>query len=610
MGKEVVDMGKDVSFSDYAFCENCKSFNGGRCVIRKEAVAARGTCAMFDIDQKKFEKNVDAANRKMEKQPRKPKKAEEGSDEGVIRTSCAVWDKEFMIAEQIYDGKKSMFAVYDMASDMVTYVPEVEFDGTVYLPQVGEEIAKGAILLPSAAEEYGSDEELDKEILDFINKWLDIPEEFRMFALWNIKRSWVFDRFHTLNYFRFLGDTGLGKTRGLDTLGSLHYKPIMTSGATTSAPVFRIIDKWRGTMIFDEGDFKKTDESDDIVKTINLGYEKGKFIMRCDQNDATKIMFFDPFCPKVIATRKPFEDKAVESRCMTVQMTASKRKDIPLNVNESFVKGALQLRNKLLMWRFRNFFNIDPDFRPDIDFSNLEPRVQQIMGSYLAMFGRDQASMEKFRLFMVKYQENLINERANSWQGQIVCAIHDLLEEGERHIAAQDIIDKGQMVSDFNKPLNPRALTNTLRELGFGPAITKRLPDGKTKRCLPLDQDHLNGLFARYGVTVVTVVTGTGAIFAIYEIKSGKPPEGESVTVGGAPTRDRNNRNIVTEYISENLPENDLSGHFSVPGYQEIDKIYQPCESCAGTPCEYERLMDGKLFCQVCAKTSAANPAR
>ena len=57
-------------------------------------------------------------------------------------------------------------------------------------------------------------------------------------------------------------------TRFLDTLGYLHYKPIATSGATTSAPVFRIIDKWKGTLIMDEADFQKSDEAQDIIKII------------------------------------------------------------------------------------------------------------------------------------------------------------------------------------------------------------------------------------------------------------------------------------------------------------------------------------------------------
>jgi len=239
--------------------------------------------------------------------------------------------------------------------------------------------------------------------------------EWCVFALWNVKRSWVYEKFHTINYLRAQGDTGMGKTRFLDTLGQIHYKPINTSGATTSAPVFRIIDKWKGTLVMDEADFQKSDESQDIIKIINMGYEKGKFVMRCDQNDSRSIDFFDPFCPKILATRKSFEDKAVESRCFTLVMTGTK-KEIPFNLNKLFHQTTQTLRNKLLMWRFKNFDKINPDDKYDFDFSDLEPRVKQIVSSFISLF-RDEGQMKKFRTFIVEYQKQLIMERQSSLTG-------------------------------------------------------------------------------------------------------------------------------------------------------------------------------------------------
>ena len=73
-------------------------------------------------------------------------------------------------------------------------------------------VTNGTLITPEKAEEYETDEQLDNEILDFIGKWLDIPDDIKQFALWNIKRSWVYEKFNTLNYLRALGDTGVGKT--------------------------------------------------------------------------------------------------------------------------------------------------------------------------------------------------------------------------------------------------------------------------------------------------------------------------------------------------------------------------------------------------------------
>jgi len=63
--------------------------------------------------------------------------------------------------------------------------------------------------------------------------------------------------------------------------------------------------------------------------------------------------------PKNLATRKPYTDKATESRCITEVMKGTTREDIPVNLDDDFFIEAEGLRNKLLMWRFKNYYKID-----------------------------------------------------------------------------------------------------------------------------------------------------------------------------------------------------------------------------------------------------------
>lgn len=422
-------------------------------------------------------------------------------------TSLHINEEKGLIVEQVYNNK-SLFAVYNNKTNKVTYQESITDDGLIYYPLFGEEIDKKAILLPTEAKDYGSEEQLDEGIRTFIKTWLDIPEDVLQFAIWNIKRSWVYERFHTLNYLRALGDTGQGKSRFLDTLGILHYKPIQTSGATTAAPVFRIIDKWRGTLIMDEADFKLSDEAQDIIKIINQGYERGKHIMRCDMEDKNKIRFFDPFCPKILATRKSFYDKAVESRCITHIMTGTFNKEIPVNLNKYFFEEAQKLRNKLLMWRFQNYFKIDPTMEIDFDIEDFEPRVLQIVSSFISLFANDDIKKKEFKEFIRKYQDDLIYERQNSYEGEIVGAIYSLIEKLQLDISASDIIEEAKF------DVKPRAIVTKLKSLGFGKSISKRV-EGKIKRCIPLEVLILEILFKRYGydVTVVTVLRGKEKIY-------------------------------------------------------------------------------------------------
>src|SRR5260370_6524027 len=153
------------------------------------------------------------------------------------------------------------------------------------------------------------------------------------------------------------GDPGCGKTRFLLTVGWLCYKPIFASGASTVSPLFRILDAFRGTLIIDEGDFRLSDERAEIVKILNNGNSKGFPVLRTEASSQRE---FDPrayavFGPKLVAMRGYFEDRALESRCLTEEMGQSRlRHDIPINLTAEHTEAALHIRNKLLLFRFRN----------------------------------------------------------------------------------------------------------------------------------------------------------------------------------------------------------------------------------------------------------------
>jgi len=164
-----------------------------------------------------------------------------------------------------------------------------------------------------------------------------------------------------LPYLRLRGDPGSGKTRFLLTVGSLCYKPIFTRGASTVSPLFRILDAFRGSLIIDEGDFRLSDERAEIVKILNNGNARGFPVLR---TEVSRQREFDPrayavFGPKLVATRGYFEDRALESRCLTEEMGQSRlREDIPINLTSAHKEEALGLRNKLLLFPFRKLLVI------------------------------------------------------------------------------------------------------------------------------------------------------------------------------------------------------------------------------------------------------------
>src|SRR5450759_4306582 len=103
-------------------------------------------------------------------------------------------------------------------------------------------IRNDVVLFPSEPEEYGSEEQLMGEIQTFVHRYVDLSSLFEKTASYYVLLSWVYDGFNELPYLRVRGDPGSGKTRFLLTVGSLCYKPIFASGASTVSPIFRILD--------------------------------------------------------------------------------------------------------------------------------------------------------------------------------------------------------------------------------------------------------------------------------------------------------------------------------------------------------------------------------
>lgn len=518
--------------------------------------------------------------------------------EDINEISRIVDDENQIIVEQVYDEKNGCrFCVYNHNDKSIKYEKNYTHNGVKYFPIVGEELIKKAVLLPSEAIDYIDNITLDKEIYSYANKWLDAPQEVMKFGLWNVKVSYVYENFHTLNYLRVQGDTGTGKTRYLDVWGHIHYKPIMTTGTTTPAPLFRIIDKWRGTVVMDEADLRKSDESEQIIKILNNGFERGKFIMRCGQDDATKLEFFDPFSPKILSTRRSFTDKATESRCITHISSVTERKDIALNLNRDFFNEALTLRNKLLMWRFHNYFEIDES--ADFDLGDVEPRVKQIVGSYISLFSTDEEQMNNFKEYINNYQQELITERQSSFDGSIVGAIHSLLSKGVVDFDSKDIIIEGEFTDRNGKQMQPRSLTSLLKSLGFKKSEPKKV-NGKTKRCIPLDQSHIDKIMKRYGyeVTVVTVVTETSD----KKTSTINQPKKDTLLGWGDVSENRDNRNSVTKKPvlsvkgSENVHEGTTVTTVTTVTEKDDTEFTENEYKLAGYESkeEYEEMLNGK----------------
>jgi hypothetical protein len=299
-------------------------------------------------------------------------------------------------------------------------------------------------------------------------------------------------------YLRAIGDFGSGKSRLLHTVGSLAYKPIFMAGATTVSPIFRILDESKGTLVLDEADFGQSDMTSDIVKVLNTGYQRGTPVLRSEGKGTFEIKTFEVFGPKIVATRETFKDKALESRFLVEDMgSSSLRSDIPRTLDESFYKQAQQIRNKLLMWRFDNYFK--PLEKREEIITGIHPRLNQIVVPLLTII-KDQTIRERLKQFIIQYNNELVTDRGMSWESDIVYAV---LRLEHQHKATEPTVK--DITTELNKETDIDDDMLQPRKVGWYLRAKLQLKTEKTRKGFVLNikrnRKRLDMWKERYGIT-------------------------------------------------------------------------------------------------------------
>ena len=420
----------------------------------------------------------------------------------IYKTSFDTGD---CIHEMVHDKKKgtTSFVCCDKDNKIRIYIEKINHGKMEYIPLPATHmlVSKGVVLFPSEVSEYGDEKELLGEIRAFIHRYVDISEEFEQIASYYVLLTWIYDKFHELPYLRAMGDYGSGKSRLIKTVGSLCYKPIFTGGATTPSPLFRIIDQTGGTLILDEADFAKSDMTSEIVKILNAGYQKGTPVLRAEGKGTFEVKAYEVFCPKIVATRETFSDRALESRFLVEEMGKSVlRADIPKDTRDEFEIEAIAIRNKLLKWRFDNYFKVM--IKKDITIPGIHPRLNQIVLPLLSIIN-DREAEENLIKFIIKYNDDLVADRGLSRESDIVYAIFKLEHDNFNvsRFTVKDIADEvNELIGNGNneEKIQPR-------KMGWYLRMKLQLKTVKTRKGFILNvnqnKQKLEFWKERYGIT-------------------------------------------------------------------------------------------------------------
>jgi len=299
----------------------------------------------------------------------------------------------------------------------------------VFVPVPDEMVRRGIVLLPSKVGELRDEDELLGHIQGFTHAHVDVDETFERIASYYVLFTYLYDNFTALPYLRALGQHGTGKSRFSRTVGSICYRPVLMGGAVSSASIYRMLELYQGTLLIDEADYNHQSETWALIlQILNLGYEADAAVIRCDGNGFRPTPY-SCYGPKLIASRKPFGDKALDSRCLTAKFYPTQRDDIPLQIPRLIEwEDAREIRNMLLAWRLHRF---NPD-REHLGYltGKLVPRLEQIVKPLQAVLTNQNAKRD-IETFVQDYASQAQAERSQTLPGLVLRGIVELLEEGQ-----------------------------------------------------------------------------------------------------------------------------------------------------------------------------------
>lgn len=325
---------------------------------------------------------------------------------------------------------------------------------------------------------------IKQRIYTLVNKYCDMPVNDVDLCVYYIFMTWFYPKLSTLPYLRFRADTGKGKSRILKVISDLSFMPVKAGGASTAAGTIRIQEYWHGTLVIDEADIKGDAENEgyqnDMIKFLNLGFERGQYFVKSDKVDPKRQEIFDPFSPKIIAMRGIFQDPATEGRCLSISPSETERKDIPAILPAEYnieVGGIRALMTHYVLTHWDCITDDDP--YPSFNDVECEPRLKQLgspMARVLSKVFPD--GLAEFKHYIERRQVEVKIDRAGSFVGGVVNAAYDRAIDPENKYEVVTIREVGDTVGTTSNKVS-----RVLKDAGMNVEarkvkITIQKPDG------------------------------------------------------------------------------------------------------------------------------------
>jgi hypothetical protein len=240
--------------------------------------------------------------------------------------------------------------------------PEHEERPPIVRPMQNDKMfSSGVITLPSGIRPYETTEQLFDDLHALFTKyWFNAPE-FITSSVAFILLTYRYEdaMFDAVPYMQLTGRAGYGKSQYCKIMRSLCYRALYITDVR-STHLYRLPELFGPicTMVIEEFNPGNTDDGQIVMNLLNAGNQRSVAVPRCSGRQFEEMDLMAPFCPKVITSKRAFDEEGIARRCVTGHVRLDKlpaqfEEDAQLP-DEFYVEAAV-MRERLLAWRFAKF---------------------------------------------------------------------------------------------------------------------------------------------------------------------------------------------------------------------------------------------------------------
>lgn len=334
------------------------------------------------------------------------------------------------------------------------------------------------------------------ELLNLIKQCIVFSEEmdYKIYTLWIIS-TWKQEQWDTIGFLIFRGLISSGKTRALDIIKQIAYRPIQATGISMPA-LFRFTDIYNTTILVDEIDNKidkRTEGGRIWLDYLKPSYRRGSCYYTADKEDQDKIKKYRNFGFKAFAGEKGGFDRAMFDRSITFHMDQ--------NVPEALELKQLQpeferIRTMLLNYRFKF---MDPPELPDT--IDIPPRTREIYSSILRTALHIGIDIDDILKIITEREKEKLEELQNSDEYFVLSAVANISQTTTNTLTGVEDAPETVSYRDIAEYLNwedekRQKIGYVFRRLGLK---TKRQKDGYVVSVVDeKNRNHLSQLYKRF----------------------------------------------------------------------------------------------------------------